>query len=275
MSDQQIYNFFKYTTEPPKMLGQLHITALLITSLLVVFFCIRFSKSSEAVVRSFIFICWLILLIFETYRQISYSIRMGDEGIYWDYDWGQLPLQVCSVQLYALPFIVFLKDGRLRNSFICIMMTWSLIGGLGVTIYPGNTFIDLFGITIQSIVHHAIQVILGIFLAVRYGPRLGYRDFFGGFLVFTIYFFIAMWANVMGPELLSDKHVDDAINMFFLSPYHQPLIEVLNRIRNATSHSVMVIIYMGLFHIGAAIVFQIELILTSGRKRITKREIAA
>ncbi len=264
-SQQQIYDFFNYQAEVPPLFGSFHFMVVLLTVLGSILACYAFKDASERSVRWFLFFAWIVLLLLEAYRQISYSISINNGVIQFDYNWGQMSLQICSVQLYAIPLIAILKDGRLRNALICVMMVWSMIGGTAVTVYPGETWTKVLGVTIQTTVHHSLQVILGVMLTVRYAKRMSKKHFIGGFLLFMVYFTIAMFANLHAYEFLGES-----INMFNLSPYCDPYVEIMATIRELTNHWTMTFIFMSAFTLLAMILYWFEFRLTKSRREKAK-----
>ena len=255
---EEIYRLLTYTTDPPVFLGKLHISVLLITLFGTVYSVKKYKNSLENDVRRFLFFLWITVAINEVYRSVVFGLFLTDSGFVWDYNWGQFPLQLCSSQLYFLPFVVFLKEGKMRDAFMCFLSTWSLFGGLAVTIYPGNTLTGLVGINLQSMIHHSIQVIVGILLAYRNVGRMNKNTFIRALNLFFTYFSVAMIFNLSMHQVLFKRGMDDVVNMFFLSPYFENVIPFLQRIREATSYNVMVLVYVAGFIAIALIIFTAE-----------------
>lgn len=255
---EKIYRFFICTADPPLFLGKLHIFVLLATSFGTFFAVKKYKNAPEKEVRRFLLALWIIVAINEVYRAVVFSLFLTDSGFVWDYNWGQFPLQLCSSQLYFLPFVVFLKEGKPRDGIMCFLCTWSLFGGLAVTIYPGNTLTEHVGINLQSMIHHSIQVIVGILLAYRNIERMNKNTFIRALNLFFVYFASAMLFNLSMHHFLIQERTNDAVNMLFLSPYYENVIPFLQRIREATSYNVMVFVYvMGILSI-ALIIFAAE-----------------
>ena len=209
MDLERIYHSLVYEIDIPTFLGPMHRTALIMTLITTLVIVLLFKRSSEMKVRVLLFVMWVVLLVFELYRWMIFSLKLTENGFIWDFNWGQFPLQLCSVQLYALPFIVFLKKGKFRDSFICLMILWSLFGGLGVTIYPGTAFSSYYGLNLQSMIHHGIQVVIGILLVSRNGYRLNKKFFLRGYNLFIIYTLIALSYNIVAHNILLEKHLPD------------------------------------------------------------------
>ncbi|MBO7196520.1 MAG: YwaF family protein [Clostridia bacterium] len=267
MTHQQIYDIIRYSIELPTFLGPIHRTMLIFTLVASILVALIFKNAKDRTVRIFLMSVWVLVFIMQIYRQITYSVVIVDGVLGLEYQFAHLPLQVCSVQLYAIPFVALLKNGRLRDSFIALMCIWSFFGGLGVSIYPGTLFDEVLGLTLQSLIHHSIQVILGVMLAIRYCHRMNKHYFFGGFILFMIYFAIAMVANITIHDFIVQTGRDDSINMFFLSPYEESFLPILETIRQATSHTVMVLTYMAGFTFLAVVIYKLQYRLTENRRQ--------
>ena len=267
MTNQQIYDLINYTIEMPTFLGPIHRTMLLFTLVATILVALIFKNAKDKTVRIFLMVVWVIVFLMQIYRQAAYSLVLVDGAFAIEYQFAHLPLQVCSVQLYAIPFVALLKNGKLRDSFIALMCIWSFFGGLGVTLYPGTLFDDVLGLTLQSLIHHSIQVILGVMLAVRYCDRMNRHYFFGGFNLFMAYFAIAMTANITIYDYIVKTGRDDSINMFFLSPYYETFLPILQMIREATSYYVMVLTYMAGFAFLAIVIYKLQYRLTEKRRQ--------
>lgn len=263
---ERIYKVLTYSATPPEFLGKLHLLILFLTLLGSIVAVKKYKNAPETTIRKFLFVVWIILILNELYRNIVFGLSLTDSGWVWDYSWGNFPLQLCSSQLYVIPFVVFLKESRLRDAFTCFLSTWSLFGGLAVTIYPGNTLINIIGISLQSMIHHSVQVIIGLLLACRSADRMNRSYFLGGFFVFCAYFNTAMLFNLIAHRIIVEKGMNDSVNMLFLSPHHECCIPILQSIREATSYSLMALTYFVCFTFIAITIFKTEKALFSPQK---------
>jgi hypothetical protein len=107
-------------------------------------------------------------------------------------------------------------------------------------------------------IHHSIQVIVGILLAYRNIERMNKNTFIRALNLFFTYFSVAMIFNLSMHQVLFKRGMDDVVNMFFLSPYFENVIPFLQRIREATSYNVMVLVYVAGFIAIALIIFTAE-----------------
>lgn len=267
MSWENLYNTLYYEVETPGIFGSFHIVSLILCALATVVAVAALKNVSEKTFRGFALGVWIVLVIGEIYREICFGLSLSDGVFTWDYAWYQFPFQLCSSPLYALPFLVFLKEGKLRDGFLSFMALWSFFGGFVVMLYPGDVLCQYGGINIQSMVHHGAQTLVGIVIAVRNVHKMDRKYFLRGFGVYFAYLCIAMVLNIVGYHLLQANGMDDTFNMMFISPYFPCTLPLLSMIHEATSWCVLFPTYVVGFVIIALIIFLVQkAIITKCRK---------
>ena len=252
---EKIVYLLQAEMEEPTVLSSFHIMAVVFTLLFTVGACIWFvKKPNEKALRRFIFVCWLIMAAFEIYKQVVFAFDYNVETgvVTWDYEWYSFPFQFCSTPLYLFPFVALLKDGKVRNSIIAFLSTFALAGGLIVMAYPGTVFIPMIGINIQTMVHHGLQLTIGVLLVVFYRKKLNFKTFLTGIIVYGVIISIAMALNLLVP-----LGVDETFNMFFISPKYECELPLLNVVYDKTPYMVFFLIYLIGFILIALIVFGI------------------
>ena len=225
----------------PTLFGWFHILCLILTALVTFFLIKKYKDSSDKVFRKIILISWLIIVIFEGYKQLNFSFNVDD--LTWNYNWYYFPYQFCSTPLYVLPFIIFCKEGKFRDAFLAYTITYAFFGGLAVMIYPGDVYIETIGINIQTMVHHGSQVVLGIFVAVHERKKFGKKFFALAIPVFVVAVLIALAFNVIGHFVIPDE----GLNMFYVGPYKNCTLPLLNVIYPLVPWPVFFILYVGGF----------------------------
>lgn len=206
------------TMTTPEMYGLFHIISLLLVIIITTLLCWRCRNCSEKAFKWIITGCWILMVVMELYKQLVFSMDVVDGKAVWDYQWYAFPFQLCSTPLYTLPIIAFCKEGKFRDSVIAYICTFALFGGLVTMFYPSTVFIKLIGINIQTMTHHGLQVILGVFILVHERKRLSLRFFVNGIYVFLVAFGIAMISNLIFHAVSSET-----FNMFYISPYYETL----------------------------------------------------
>ena len=214
--------------------------------------CILLRNCSEKVFRRTLLTVWIVLILFEVYKQIVAPFsESGGEAI-WDYNYNDIPYQFCSSIHYVLLPIVFLKDGKLRDAFMAFTITFVFLAGAVVMVYPDQLKADrAIGICIQTLVHHGAQVFGGALIAVRRRGKFNVKFFASGAIVFVGFLAVALGLDlILSPEVVTDG----VINFFYISPYHNCPLPILGDIRNAVPWGVFFMIYLVGFVAAASLI---------------------
>lgn len=256
--------FLDSKMETPACYGVYHIICLILCIALTAFLIWKFKNCEDKTMRLIIGICWGVIFLFEAYKQMVSSFR--EETLTWSYYWYFFPFQFCSTPLYVLPFVAFLKEGKVRDAMIAYTMTYSLFGGLCVMIYPGDVFCATTGINIQTMVHHGLQVTTGIFLAVHQRKKYGVKFFASSAIVFFCFLLVALGFNTIGNALIPEA----GFNMFFIGPKTPCTLPLLSMIYPLVPWIVFFFIYMLGFSLIAALIAWISYLIYKGPKKKVK-----
>ena len=230
--------------ETPVSFGLYHLCCLTIVILLTIWLCIRFRDANDKTVRRILCIAWACMLIAEIYKQIVFSMDVTNGIAEWSYSWYSFPYQFCSTPLYVLPLAVFCR-GRIQKSALVYLATFSLFGGLAVMIYPGDVFIRTLGVDIQTMLHHGLQVIIGIFLAVHSRKKLSLRHFLRAVPLFVVAVGIALGLNLGVYHAFAARDGDiPTFNMFFISPYFDCTLPIVGSVYGAVPYPVFLLVYI-------------------------------
>ena len=257
-----ILNFLQSEMTRPVSYGWVHLLSLFLVIALTTLLILRFRSADERVVRRIMLVAWLLMVVGEVYKQIVYTWEVSDGIIVRDFQWYAFPFQFCSTPMYVLPFAIFLPEGRVRDAFLAFLGTFSLFGGLAVYAYPADVFISTIGVNIQTMLHHGLQVVIGVYLATRYYKKLNFRYYLKGLAVFAMLVLVAMAMNVGVHHALVANGIDETFNMFFISPYHECTLPVLSAIWPLVPYAVFLPMYVLGFGIVGFIIFDIEMGLT-------------
>lgn len=253
---EKIIYFLQGRMETPQPYGIFHLCSVVIAIALSVFLCIRFKNADEKTVKRLLMIAWISMLAFEVYKQLVFSFDYYPDiaEVKWDYQWYSFPFQFCSTPLYMLPFAIFLKPGGFRDAFISYLSFFSFIGGLIVYIMPGDVFMSMIGINIQTMLHHGIQVVAGVYLMVRYRNKTSWLHYLRGSAVFGASVLIALALNIAAP-----LWTNEAFNMFYIGPNFPCHMPVLKDIYASVPHVIFIIIFIAAFMLAGGIVFAVLL----------------
>ena len=244
--------------QKPPLFGAYHIASIVITIALAAFLVAKFKDCSDVTLRRILLAMWLIMLFFEVYKQFHFSFRTeyyADWGFtYWEYNFWTFPFQFCSTPLYLLPILVFAKEGKFRNAISAYMVTFSLLAGLIVMIYPGDVFTSTITINVQTMIHHGFQLALGIFLAAHNRHKLSKRFFAWAVAVFVALSVVALILNVV----MHYAKPDVGFNMFYINPFQNCTLPILSAIYPLVPYPVYFLIYVLGFALVSAVIYAIE-----------------
>ena len=265
---EKIYSVLAYEIESPESYGIFHLISLAVIICTTVMITLKFKDCSEATERRIAKIFLFTLVALEIYKQVIFAIEFDDGKLVFDYAWYAFPFQFCSSPMYVLPFIAFMKNGKVRDAAISFMATFSLFAGIAVAIYPNDVFMQLLGIDIQTMVHHGSQIVLGVFFAARrlnsHFPVPTKRHFIGALSVFSVLSAVAMILNISVYNVFAANGIDDTFNMFFISPYFDCTLPVLSIFYGILPYPAFLLTYL----IGFAIVALIMIGLVAGAAKI-------
>lgn len=255
-------NFFeKFLTDlrmgmdMPESYGWFHLMFVFLAVVLCVVLCARYRDSSDKTVRLICLVGWLLMVVGEVLKQIVYTYEIVDGAVVADFQWYAFPYQLCSTPLYVLPLVIFLKDGLVRDAATAYMIAFSIFGGLCVYVFPGDVFSSFAVVSLQTMVHHGLQIVLGVYLASRYRAKLNYKYYLKGGVVFVALLVVAMIMNIAVHNALAGAGIDETFNMFYISPYFDCTLPLLSLIYPKVPYPVFLAIYVVGFIAAAAIIF--------------------
>ena len=107
-------------------------------------------------------------------------------------------------------------------------------------------------LNIQTMVHHGIQVILGIYVPVYYLKKYSWKNYLLASALFSVLLLIALALNcIVGPR------VDGAFNMFYIGPHHACHLPILSNIYPQVPFVVFFLIYGVGFCVAALVLYLI------------------
>ena len=251
---EKMVHVLSATMERPPLFGAWHIVSLALAIALTAFMIWKFKDCSDKTLRRILFIFWIVIVLFEVYKQIVFSMHSDGVTAEWSYQWYIFPFQFCSTPLYLLPILVFVKDCKFRNAVMAYMVTFSLFAGLVVMIYPGDVYTSMIGINIQTMVHHGMQLVVGVFLAAHNRHHLNKRFFAWAVASFSVLCAVAIGLNT----IMNYAKPGVGFNMFYISPFQPCTLPILSDIYAKAPYPVFLIVYVLGFTLVAALVYTIE-----------------
>ena len=251
--EKMLYSIGWEMTRPGNY-GWFHLLFVAIAISAIVFLCVKYKDADEKKIKKILLIAWIILMVGETVKQLIFSFDSDGITAVWDYQWYAFPYQLCGTPLVVLPVAAFSrKEGKIYNACIAYLLTFSLFGGLAVYFYPNDVFIETVLINLQTMIHHGLQVVIGIFLVVHNRKKLNYKYYIGAVVTFVILVVIALIMNIGVYNVFQANGIDETFNMFYISPYFECTLPVLSAIYPQVPYPVFLALYIFGFMIIAAI----------------------
>ena len=232
--------------------GPFHLICLGIMIGLIVLVCFtcRGSKLSDKAFRIIMIVVGVLLILFDVYSQIyfSYNPSTGE----WHYAWHRFPLQFCSVPMYVILLAGLARPGKFQEWCCDFLGTFGLLAGLLVMAMPGSVFhTTSVGISIQTMFHHGMMVVMGIFVWVSGRAKPKITSAFKALAVFTVFVALAFALNEI--VVAQNWNNGEYFNLFYISRHFNSSLPVFADIQPQVPYVAFVLIYFVSFAVGALI----------------------
>ena len=269
---EKLISFLESGTVVPKPYGIFHLVSVAITALITFLLIKYFKDCDDKTLRKLVLSFWIAFIILEIYKQTHMSFHFNDGDPYWDYQWYAFPFQFCSSPHFILPFVIFMKDGKVRDACISFMSFYCFVAGVSVFLVPTDVFTEVIGNNIQTMYHHGMQIVFGIYFMVHVRKKLSFKYLTSGLTVLASLIAVALVLDVAIYKYFMANGIDETFNMFFISPYFPCTLPVLSSIYAAVPYPVFLLLYISAFLIGGGIVY---LAAMGTRALVTKKKCAA
>ncbi len=150
--------------------GLFHCIFFALTIAAMVFAVIYTLKKGEKNLYFLYVLSSVLMWVGELYKQFCYSFKTGT----FHYEWYFFPWQFCSTPLYTFLFCAIAKKGKLYDAVSAYNATYALFAGTCVMLYP-STLVNNYGISFQSLLHHALMMITGVSALVLYAKKFSFQ----------------------------------------------------------------------------------------------------
>lgn len=199
--------------------------------------------------RLFFLFCGLLMLVSEIWKQtcLTFFVNAGT------YEWRYFPFQLCSVPMYILLVLPYVKRPALRHIFLTFLMTFGLLGGIAVFADTSGLHYPLFALTFHSYAWHVLLIFIGVLAALaRFsespGALLPLCDYRGAVLLYLLCCAAAAVINRVCGKL-------GTINLFYINPaYHMEQI-IFSDLVPVLGNVPVILLYITMTISGAGILF--------------------
>ena len=243
---ERLVEIANFTGNEADTLSPIHIVSILVVVALCAILCIYLRDAKPKTFRITVGVMFGIMLVLEIFKQVFRPMSIVDGAIVYEYDWVMFPFQLCSTPLYILPLLSILPDCKVRDFAAAYTGTYALIGGLAVYLKPTTVLTTFIFTNVQTMIHHGLQIVSGVYALAYYRRRINARFFFGGVAVFGVVFAIAnLFNTVFHSMMLSIGAMpEDAIfNMFYISPRPDQATPMLSDILKSFNPLILIVGY--------------------------------
>lgn len=199
--------------------------------------------------------CGIIMGVSEIWKQLYLTFGING-GVY---QWWFFPFQLCSIAMYILLALPWVRSLRLRQMFLCFLMSYSMLGGIAVFADTSGLHYPVLPLTIHSYLWHILLIIVGIISGITYiGENkicpYTYKFHFLRFYKATLLYFLCCLIATLINDCF-DSYGN--INMFYINPDYPMQQVFFSSLVKYIGNIPSIIVYMSATILGACILFSI------------------
>ena len=166
-----------------------------------------------------------------------------------------ISFQICSIPMYLLPFIYFMKEGKLKQAFVGYVSFQSFTSAFFYFVRPAAALNTAYiAITVQSILWHSLMVASGVYAMIAYGllTKEGFRSFIYSYILWVVTVVIAVILNIV----LIKSNPGTALNLFYIAPnstFKYPILSIL--FKEPKPYLLFLLVYLVYYFIGGFTVY--------------------
>ena len=191
---------------------------------------------------SFFFLCGIIMLISEIWKQYILTFIIGQGS----YNLWYFPFQLCSIPMYICILLPWIKKSSLKNMLTAFLTDYGLLGGIFAFFDTSGMHYGYAPLTAHSYLWHILLIVIGLTAAFAFPSSSRWRCFGGSTALFLTCCFIALILN-----LTLDSY--GTINMFYINPDYPMAQKVFSSIADRIGNTPGILFYIAAIISGAAI----------------------
>lgn len=180
---------------PGRLFSPLHIVVMIILTISVPLVAFLLRKRDKKEIKIIFIILWVIMVIAEG-SKIAWESLTNPNGFEVT---GILPLYICSIFMYVMPFAIWGgEDSLTRRSACAFLCTFNLVGGFINFVYPSNILTNYSVISfagLHTLFYHATMVFVA--LLMLFSNYYNYKNIKDGFLASIPIFIVSIPANII------------------------------------------------------------------------------
>ena len=233
----KMIDFIEFTSwemTPQPLFGTFHLTYMLIGFALCLGLAVLLRKLSERNEKRMFFVIGICLIASEIYKQLFWYYAIGYET----YPWIRLPFHLCSIPLYLLPFLPFIKSGKIKTALYDFLGTYCFVGGLISVIIDGGLLREYWMMTVHCLNWHLVLVFIGLYLGFHGKIGRNIKNIVAATFVYYVFAAIAFCLNCA-----LWKVSNGTCDMFFVGPAPMEVF-IYRDIEKVTGRPVVTLIYL-------------------------------
>lgn len=235
----KILELLQTTMTKPTSYSWFHLLYWGIVISFTIFLCSKYQDPKQETIRKILKVFTFTLIGFEIYKQLVFSYRIVEGSVIWNYQWYIFPFQFCSTPMYAGLIALYARKEKTREKALAFLATYSLFAGIAVMVYPDDVFINEIGINIQTMTHHGGMLVIGFYLLYSRVVPIKLKTIKNASILFGLFFIIAILLNIV----VYKADINESFNMFYISPYYQCTLPVLNIIYEKIPYVLFLLTY--------------------------------
>ena len=256
-----ILQWTDYAWTPPAAFEGFHLAFLAACVLISIGFAWLGMRIKAYQCDTLVFGAGCLLFVLEVYKQYYSFFVMNDRV----YDFGFLPLQLCSLPLYLFLLTPLLPEGALKEAFYRFLAFFATMGGCLVMVYPA--FYDRLSLCIHTMVWHTVMISIGVMILFARGYGKSWRrEMPSAVIVFIASVLLATLMNVLLRPLAYAS--PNPLNLLYMSPYEKTYFVLIRDVQRTMGWLPSMLCYVLLFiFVGATLVFLVAYVIQRLRVR--------
>lgn len=240
---------------PPAYYGPLHFAAI---AIMLAFLAIGIAFGIKAKGKGkekdkLLTVLGFVFIALEAFK-IIFRVAVNEDA-----DLRLISFQICSIPMYLLPFIYFMKKGKLKQAFIGYVSFQSFTSAFFYFVKPaaviGTKYI---AISFHSIIWHSLMVASGVYAMIAYGllTKDGFKTFIYSYVLWVFTALIAIVLNLILHAAVPGTLVD----LFYISvdsTFKFPMLSIL--FKTHRPYIPFILAFFGYYFIGGFAVYGIGL----------------
>ena len=254
---EKIVRAIAWPMEKPQTFGAFHLSFLIGGVALCILLAFLLRNTSEKANKILLFSIGIFLVVCEVLKQFFYYYVIGNGS----YQWWIFPFQLCSVPMYLLLFVPFIKNKKVQGWFYNFLATYNLVGGFVSMIEQSGLSHPYWFLTMHAYIWHLMLVFIGFYLVGSKRACKSFKDLIPAIIVFVCLCGVAQIINI----IFREHH----LAMFYISPFQPTPLFIFNSIEAKIGWVGNMIVYMIALTLGAFIFLSVFM---GGRKLLAKRK---